>query len=112
MGIEFKGEKAEETFTEILYDRCRMRTEKPNLQSERLCNCDIGPRYRSLAQSNKWAGATLAFTPKNEMQKLKLGANTAEFHSIVTPTMSWRKPDRSDNNHIGGCVSVEGIVNS
>ncbi len=91
MGIEFKGEKAEETFTEILYTGAECALKNQTFKVKGSAIATSGPGTEA-SQSNKWAGATLAFTPKNEMQKLKLGANTVELHSILTPSMSGGNP--------------------
>jgi hypothetical protein len=44
-----------------------------------------GPTTES-SQTTKWTGATAVYTPKNGMQSLKLGAETAELSLITTVT--------------------------
>jgi hypothetical protein len=91
MGIEFRGEGAEETFAEITFTgaECALKEKTFKLKGSMIATSGPGTEA---SQNNKWAGATWVFTPKKEMQKVKLGVEAAEFHSIVTPTMDIGNP--------------------
>jgi hypothetical protein len=86
MGQEFKGSGAEETFAEITFEGAECSLKGKTFKVKGSAIGTSGPTTES-SQTNKWGGATLVFTPKNNMQKLKLGVETAEFTNIVTPTM-------------------------
>lgn len=91
MGLEFKGEGSEERFAEVTFpsnkanEACALKGTTFPVKGSVVATS--GPTTES-PQTIQWTGSTLVFTPKNEMQKLKLGPNTAEFFSIVTPTMA------------------------
>lgn len=90
MGIEFKGSKAEEGFVEITFPKasnpeCPI-AEKPFVISGSMI-ATSGPTTES-GQNGKESGATLVFTPKFKMQLLRVSLATAEFSTILTPTMT------------------------
>jgi hypothetical protein len=90
MGLEFKGAGAEETFGEIEFknkgeEKCAVGGKKFPVKGSMIGTC--GPTTESV-QTNKECGATEVFTPKFEMQKLKVGAETAELTTIATRFMA------------------------
>jgi hypothetical protein len=87
MGIELKGSGAEETFAEITFEgpECALKGKTFKVKGSVIGTS--GPTTES-SQTNHWSGATVVFTPKKEMQKLKLGAEPAEFETIVTQSMA------------------------
>jgi hypothetical protein len=90
MGLNFVGKGEKETFTEIEFknkekEACGINGKTFPVKGSAIGTC--GPTTES-PQTNKQCGATLVFTPKNEMEKLTLGTESAEFTSIVTPTMA------------------------
>jgi hypothetical protein len=91
MGVEFIGDGPEETFTEIEFkgSLCALKNLKFPVKGKVIGT--NGPTTES-DQSNKETGATLVFTPKFNMQELKLGPNPAEFHAIATPKMPEGNP--------------------
>jgi hypothetical protein len=90
MGLEFKGKGAEETYTEIEFKNkgaevCNVGGKKFPVKGSAIATC--GPTTESAGEADH-CGATLVFTPKFEMEKLKFGPEAAEFSSIVTPSMA------------------------
>jgi hypothetical protein len=78
MGVEFIGEGEEETFATIEYKNkekevCALNGQVFKVKGSAIATSGSG------SQSSKESGATLVYEPGNEMQKLKLGANAAEF---------------------------------
>jgi hypothetical protein len=86
MGVEFKGSGAEETFAEITFEGAECALKGKIFKVKGSAIGTSGPTTES-PQTNKWSGATVVFTEKNSMQKLKLGMEAAEFSNTVTPTM-------------------------
>jgi hypothetical protein len=89
MGLEFAGKGAEETFATLEFlnkgaEKCSVNTQKFKAKGSVIATS--GPTTESV-QTNNNAGATLVFTPKFEMEKLKLGPEPAEFTTINTTTM-------------------------
>src|ERR1043166_3162389 len=85
MGVEFVGNGAEETIGEITYEGAECQLKRKTFKVKGSAIGTSGPTTES-SQTNKYSGATLVFTPKNEMQKLKLGVESAEVTFITTPT--------------------------
>ncbi len=88
MGIEFVGAGAEETFGEVTYGPeagCTVKNVKAKVQGSMVATS--GPTTES-AQNNQNSGATEVFTPKFEMQKLKLAEKAAELEMILTLRMA------------------------
>lgn len=90
MGLEFKGKGAEETFATIEFKNkgaevCSVNAKSFPVKGSATATC--GPTTES-PQETDHCGATLVYTPKFKMQNLKLGVETAEFSSIVTPFMA------------------------
>ena len=85
MGIEFKGSGAEETFAEITFEGSECSLKNKTFKAKGSVVGTSGPTTES-SQTKHWSGTTVAYTPNNEMQKLKLGVNAAEFSLIATPT--------------------------
>lgn len=85
MGVEFVGANAEETFAEVTFEgaECALKGQTYKVKGSMIGTS--GPGTES-SQTNKWSGATIVFTAKKEMEKLKLGSGTAEVSTIVTPT--------------------------
>jgi len=73
MGLEFIGEGAEETLTEITYqgEKCALKGLTFPVKGKMYAT--NGPTTES-AQANKESGATLVFTPQFKMQELKIGS--------------------------------------
>ncbi len=85
MGGEVIGAGAEETFAEITFknkgaEACALNGKTFPIKGSALVTS--GPGTES-PQTGKSTGATAVYTPKNSMQKLKLGAEAAEF-SVIT----------------------------
>jgi hypothetical protein len=91
MGLQFKGEGAEETFANITLEgaECALKGFVFSIKGSMVATS--GPTTES-KQDNKWGGATWVFTPKFEMQKLTIGGKTAEFSTILTPTTTDATP--------------------
>jgi hypothetical protein len=95
MGVEYKGAGgSEELFTNIEFknkgaEKCAVNGLKFAVTGSAIGTSGPGTEG---PQTNKSAGATIALTPKNEMQKLKLGSEPAEFTLIVVPTMVGGNP--------------------
>ncbi|MGB7686547.1 MAG: hypothetical protein WBL45_12295 [Solirubrobacterales bacterium] len=90
MGVEYKGAGAEETFTELEFknkgaEACSANGKKAPVKGSLIGTS--GPTTES-EQETKATSATIAITPKNKMQTLKLGTSPAEFSVIVVPTMA------------------------
>lgn len=90
MGVEFKGKGAEETFTNIEFknkgaEACSLNGKQFPAKGSAIGTS--GPTTEA-GQTNEWSGSTLVFTSKNQMQKMTLGPEPAEFTSIVTPRMA------------------------
>jgi hypothetical protein len=90
MGVEYKGSGAEETFAQLEFknkgaEACSINGKKLPVKGSLVGTS--GPTTES-AQETKSTSATIAITPKNKMQSLKLGPETAEFSVIVIPTMA------------------------
>jgi hypothetical protein len=90
MGIEFTGKGEEETLAVLEYknkgeESCPLKGVSAKVKGSAIATS--GPTTESI-QTNEWGGSTLVFTPKSEMQKLKVGKEAAEFTSIITPRMS------------------------
>ena len=83
MGGEVKGSGAEETFTEITYTGAECSLKGKTFKVKGSAIATSGPTTES-GQTGKSTGATAVYTPKNSMQKLKLGIETAEFTAIAT----------------------------
>jgi hypothetical protein len=85
MGGELVGSGAEETFAEITFEggECALKGKTVKVKGSVIGTS--GPTTTS-SQTNKHSGATVVFTPEKEMQKLKLGVETATFSTIVTQT--------------------------
>jgi hypothetical protein len=89
MGLNFVGKGAEEAFAPITFEnkgaeKCALAGKTFTVKGSAIGT--NGPGTEA-SQKNTESGATLVFTPKEEMQKLKLGPETAEFSTIVTPRM-------------------------
>jgi hypothetical protein len=84
MGIELKGKSFEETFAEITFlgTECALKSKTFKVQGSVIGTS--GPTTES-SQATSYGGATVVFTPKSNMQSLKLGVEKAEFSTIVTP---------------------------
>jgi hypothetical protein len=92
MGVEFKGEGGPgTTFADLVYEgaECALKGKKFEVTGNAIATA--GPSTES-RQDNRESGATLVFTPKFNMQELKIGSNLAEFTSIVTPKMAGGNP--------------------
>ena len=87
MGVEFKGGESEETFTEISFTGSECSLKEKTFKMKGSAIGTSGPTTES-PQTNKSSGATMVFTPKNEMQKLKFGVESAELSLIVAVTGS------------------------
>jgi hypothetical protein len=85
MGVEFVGSKAEETFAEITLEGAECASKGKTFKVKGSVIGTSGPTTES-SQTNKYSGATIVFTPKKEMEKLKVGVESAEVEVIVTPT--------------------------
>jgi hypothetical protein len=86
MGAELIGSGAEETFATIEFKNKGAETCAVNGKSFPVKGSVIttsGPTTES-PQTGKSTGATAVYTPKNSMQKLKLGPENAEFSLIAT----------------------------
>jgi hypothetical protein len=90
MGVELKGSGAEETFASITFDGNECALKEKTFRVKGSLIATSGPATES-SQTNHWSGATAVFTPKKEMQKLKLEIENAEFSTIVTPTENTTK---------------------
>ena len=84
MGVEFVGEGMEETFAEIVFEGAECSSKGKAFKVKGSAIGTSGPTTES-SQTNKYSGATIVFTPKNGMQKLKVGVEPAEVTMIVTP---------------------------
>lgn len=88
MGLRFTGEGVPGTaFASIRFTGKECSLKEQEFQITGSLIATSGPTTES-AQNNEWGGATLAFTPKFKMESLKLGSNTAEFSTIITPRMA------------------------
>jgi hypothetical protein len=85
MGAELVGSGAEETFTEITFEGAECALKAKTFKVKGSVIVTSGPTTES-SQTNKWTGATAVLTPKNGMEKLKLGVETAEVTGIGTAT--------------------------
>ncbi len=90
MGVEYKGAGPEELFAELEFknnggEACSLNGKKFPVKGSVIGTA--GPTTES-AQENKESGTTIAITPKNNMQTLKLGPNPAEFSVIAVPKMA------------------------
>jgi hypothetical protein len=88
MGGEARGAGAEETITEIEFknkgeEKCAINAQRFKIKGS--ATVTSGPTTES-SQTGKSTGATAVYTPKNGMQKLKLGPEVAEFSLITTVT--------------------------
>jgi hypothetical protein len=91
MGGEVKGSGAEETFTEVTYTGAECSLKGKTFKIKGSAIATSGPTTES-SQTGKSTGATAVYTPKNEMQKLKLGIEPAEFTSIGTALVTGGSP--------------------
>ncbi len=94
MGGLFVGAGAEETFAPVEFKNKGAEACSLNLKTFPVKGSVVatnGPTTES-KQDNKFADATLVFTPKFKMQTLKLGPNAAEFSTIVTPSNNGGNP--------------------
>jgi hypothetical protein len=95
MGLRFTGEEneaKEKVFAEIKYkgEKCALKGLTFKVTGSVIAT--NGPTTES-SQENLESGSTLVFTPKFKMEEtLKLGANAAEFETIVTPSMNGGNP--------------------
>ena len=87
MGMTFIGKGTQEAFVEIHFTGPECALKEKTFKVKGSVIGTSGPTTES-AQTNKGSGATAVFTPKNEMQKLVVATQPAEFTSIVTPSMS------------------------
>ncbi|MGB7686548.1 MAG: hypothetical protein WBL45_12300 [Solirubrobacterales bacterium] len=90
MGVEYVGSGPEETFAEIEFknkgaEACAQNGKKYPIKGNVIATS--GPTTES-GQENKASGVPLVFTPKFNMQTLKLGPNPATFETIITSTMA------------------------
>lgn len=83
MAGEVKGAGEKETFTQITYEGPECALKGLGFSVTGSAFVTSGPTTES-SQTNKWTGATAVYTPKNGMEKLKLGSNTAEVSVITT----------------------------
>src|ERR1043166_2552620 len=90
MGVELKGEGVDELLASITFDGPECALKEKTVQVKGSLIATSGPTTES-PHANHWSGATAVFTPKNEMQKLKFGFETAEFSTIVTPSNATSK---------------------
>jgi hypothetical protein len=90
MGVELKGHGEGETFAEITYEGAECALKGKTFKVTGSVVGTNGPGTEA-SQTNHWTGATVVFTPKKEMQKLKLGVEAAEFETIVTQTENTTK---------------------
>jgi hypothetical protein len=83
MGGEVKGSGEGETFTEITFEgeECSLKGKTFKVSGSAIVTS--GPTTES-SQTGKSTGATAVYTPKKEMQKLKVGAEVAEVSLITT----------------------------
>lgn len=94
MGLEFVGHGPEEAFGEFAFknkgaEACSLNGKSFPVKGRMIAT--NGPTTES-KQDNKHSGATLVFTPKNSMQTLKIGPNTATFETVSTATMVGGNP--------------------
>jgi hypothetical protein len=94
MGAEVAGEEnelKEKIFAQIEYkgEKCSLKNQTFQITGRLIAT--NGPTTES-AQENKESGATAVYTPKFNMQELKLGANLAEFEAITTVSMNGGNP--------------------
>lgn len=85
MGVELKGSGAEETLAEITFEGAECSLKAKTFKVKGSLIETSGPTTES-PQTNKESGATVVITPKNNMQKVKLGVETAELSVILTRT--------------------------
>jgi hypothetical protein len=90
MGLELKGSGAEETFAEITFEGAECGLKGKTFKVKGSVIGTSGPTTES-SQTNHWSGATAVYTPKKEMQKLKLGVEAAELSLITTATENTTK---------------------
>jgi hypothetical protein len=85
MGVEFSGGGSEILlsieFQNKGSEECFLKGKTFQLKGSAIATS--GPTTES-SQTNKRSGSTLVFTPKKEMQKLKLGVESAEFSTLLT----------------------------
>jgi hypothetical protein len=94
MGIKFTGEGGTEKnrFAEIEFKTksgektaCALAAKTFPVTGSAIATSGLGTEAK---QDNKSGGSTLVFTPKFEMETLKLGEESATFETITTPTMA------------------------
>ena len=85
MGVELKGSGAEETLAEVTFEgaECALKSKTFKIKGSLIGTS--GPTTES-SQTSKGSGATVVVTPKNGMQKTKLGVENAEISTILTRT--------------------------
>jgi hypothetical protein len=86
MGGEVIGAGEKETFAQIEFknkgtEKCSLSGVKFTVGGSLIATS--GPTTEA-KQNNKWSGATAVYTPKFNMENLKLGENVAEFSLITT----------------------------
>lgn len=91
MGIEYKGIGEKENFATITFEGAECALKGQVFEVRGSVVATSGPTTAS-SQTNKYSGATVVFTPEKEMEKLKFGANTAEFTNIATLRMDGGDP--------------------
>jgi hypothetical protein len=86
MGIKFSEDKSQPfaviEFKNKTGEKCALNEKKFNVTGSVIATSGPGTEAK---QDNKWGGATLAFTPKFNMETLFLGPEPAEFSTIITP---------------------------
>lgn len=86
MGAEVKGTGEKETFTVVTYEGAECSLKGKTFEIRGSAIATSGPTTES-PQTGKSTGATAVYTPQNEMEKLKLGIEAAEFSVIGTATV-------------------------
>lgn len=82
MGLELKGSGAEETFVTLTFEGSECTLKGKSLAIKGAMTGTGTP-----AANAKESGATLSFSPENEMEALKLGTEPCEVKMSITPRM-------------------------
>jgi hypothetical protein len=118
MGLEFKGDGANETFTEIFFENkekevCPLVNEKKPFPVKGSVIATSGPTTKA-KQTNVPAGATLVFEKNIEkatqMQKLTLGLEPSEFSTIATARMPRTKEEEEKKEDKTNAISLTTVT--